>query len=169
MKGIVDDLIKKYNTRNPFVIAEKLGITVTFENLGDIAGYYNKAFNKKFIHINSDLKEYRFLHLVSVLLYHSIKDDEYYIVYREKKERLDYSDIEIKADKFALVLLDQRNKLLELSSMEEGTKLLKMSSEDIEHFYKWLDTVTHGKRYKKYKDCDRINQALYIIDTIENW
>ncbi|EHT9920531.1 toxin, partial [Listeria monocytogenes] len=36
-----DELIKKWNTRNPFEIAEFLEIAIFFEDLGNMYGYYN--------------------------------------------------------------------------------------------------------------------------------
>ncbi|MES5957522.1 ImmA/IrrE family metallo-endopeptidase [Bacillus fungorum] len=51
----IDELLRRYNTRDPFLIAEKKGIIVIIENLGDIFGYYHKVFNIPFIHINERL------------------------------------------------------------------------------------------------------------------
>lgn len=59
--SIVDSEIKKiiadYETRDPFKIAKRLGITVIEEDLGEIYGYYNRACRIKMIHINGKLDE----------------------------------------------------------------------------------------------------------------
>nr|WP_088327706.1 ImmA/IrrE family metallo-endopeptidase [Bacillus cereus] len=51
----VQELILKHETRDPFKIADELGIAVLFEELGDIYGYYHKVSRIPFIHINKML------------------------------------------------------------------------------------------------------------------
>lgn len=51
----VQELILKHETRDPFKIADELGIAVLFEELGDIYGYYHKVSRIPFIHINERL------------------------------------------------------------------------------------------------------------------
>jgi len=57
----IDERIKKlvqiHETRNPYKIANNLGIIVIEEELGEIFGYYNKFKNIRMIHINSSLSE----------------------------------------------------------------------------------------------------------------
>lgn len=48
-------LVKKYETRNPFELADCLGVNIIFEDLGEICGYYHKATRIKIIHLNSNL------------------------------------------------------------------------------------------------------------------
>lgn len=50
-----DELIKKWNTRNPFEIAEFLEIAIFFEDLGNMYGYYNMKNRIKMIHINENI------------------------------------------------------------------------------------------------------------------
>lgn len=51
----VEKLKKKYETNNPFDIAEGEKIIIIREPLGSIRGYYNKYARQKFIHVNSDM------------------------------------------------------------------------------------------------------------------
>ena len=53
IKDLVNRLIKKHHTNDPFEIANRKGIIITFENLGNTLGYYNKYKRIKFIHINN--------------------------------------------------------------------------------------------------------------------
>ncbi|MFG5450757.1 ImmA/IrrE family metallo-endopeptidase [Enterococcus faecalis] len=53
----VKQLVKTYETRNPYKIANNLGIIVIEEDLGEIMGFYNKLKKIKMIHINSSLTE----------------------------------------------------------------------------------------------------------------
>lgn len=51
----IDELLRRYNTRDPYLIAEEKGIVVITEDLGDIFGYYHKISRIPFIHINERL------------------------------------------------------------------------------------------------------------------
>ena len=48
----VKNLIKKYNTSDPTVLCEKLGIIVLHVDLGDLKGYYKHPRGRKIIVIN---------------------------------------------------------------------------------------------------------------------
>ena len=52
-----ENLVARCDSRNPFAIAAFLNITVLFEELGSIKGYFNKAYGYKFIHVNKNLSE----------------------------------------------------------------------------------------------------------------
>ena len=54
---MLQELLTKYKSRNPFAIANFLNITILYEELGSIKGYFNKAYGCKFIHINQNLPE----------------------------------------------------------------------------------------------------------------
>ena len=47
-----ENLVARCDSRNPFAIAAFLNITVLFEELGSIKGYFNKAYGYKFIHVS---------------------------------------------------------------------------------------------------------------------
>nr|MBS9408321.1 hypothetical protein [Streptococcus oralis] len=51
----IDELLRRYNTRDPYLIAEEKRIVVITEDLGDIFGYYHKISRIPFIHINERL------------------------------------------------------------------------------------------------------------------
>lgn len=54
IKKTVKQLVNQYNTRNPFEIADRMGISVTHDPLGDIQGYYILYSGIKCICINSE-------------------------------------------------------------------------------------------------------------------
>ena len=54
---MVQYLIHKYKTRDPFEIARSLRIHTILEPLGVVRGYYHRILHQKFIHINCDLPE----------------------------------------------------------------------------------------------------------------
>lgn len=53
----IKKLVKTYGTRDPFRLAEKIGVIVLEEDLGRIYGYYNQEIRIKTIHINSQMNE----------------------------------------------------------------------------------------------------------------
>ncbi|SFM22129.1 ImmA/IrrE family metallo-endopeptidase [Pelosinus propionicus] len=55
----VRNLMKKYNTRNPFELADLLNITViSYPIKSGVRGFYDKVLRRKFIIINSSLPEH---------------------------------------------------------------------------------------------------------------
>lgn len=56
-KAIADGLARKYNTRNPFAIADELGFIVIFAPLIDMRGFQQSAKRRRLIYINEELDE----------------------------------------------------------------------------------------------------------------
>ena len=46
IREIIEKIYRKYQTRNPFEIAQCLNIPVFYEELGTINGYYNKPYRQ---------------------------------------------------------------------------------------------------------------------------
>lgn len=57
IKRKVNELVKRFNSNDPFEIAEGLNIIVLFEDLGKTLGYYSSYKLYQFIHINNRLDE----------------------------------------------------------------------------------------------------------------
>jgi len=98
-------LVKKYNTNDPFYIANRIGILVLFEPLGSIYGYYNYYKRIKMIHINDQLDEtlQRFTcahELGHALLHHDINT-----TFLKSKTFFSTEKIEREANTFAVELL----------------------------------------------------------------
>lgn len=55
IKKTVEQLVNQYNTRDPLEIADRMGISVTRDPLGDIQGYYLLYSGIKCICINSEI------------------------------------------------------------------------------------------------------------------
>lgn len=74
---IVDNLVKKHKTSNPFELCELLNVDVRYQNLGSIRGMYRCSKRNKFITLNSSLglssMEYKVVcaHELGHLLMHS--------------------------------------------------------------------------------------------------
>ncbi len=57
IKNLVNELIKKYETRDPFILAKVKGIRICKENLGNLYGYSSTYKREMSIHINSNYSE----------------------------------------------------------------------------------------------------------------
>ena len=54
IKAIVDGLVRKYETRDPFAISAELGLIVLFKPLVDMRGFQCTLKRRKFIFINGN-------------------------------------------------------------------------------------------------------------------
>jgi len=68
IREIVSTLVAKYNTRNPFEIAEYRNIEIIHNELKSVLGYYTKYHRVQSIILNSDLPE----HLESFVCAHEL-------------------------------------------------------------------------------------------------
>lgn len=105
IKKLVSHYVQKYNTRNPFELAEHLNVQVQFGNLGSRAGCYMFLKNHKCIFLNENLSELEKRVVMAHELGHAIlhrKENCYFI---RNKTFLLTSKNEVEANKFAAELL----------------------------------------------------------------
>ena len=105
VKRLVAYYVKKYETRNPFRLAEYLSVFVHVGPLGSRAGCYMFLKNHKCIFLNEDLNEQERMLVIAHELAHSImhrKENCYFI---RNKTLLLTSEIETEANMFAAELL----------------------------------------------------------------
>lgn len=65
-------LVRRHNTRDPFVLAEKLGLQVHFSDIGTLCGFYTVILNNRFIVLNANLSEQN----TKIILAHEIGHDQ---------------------------------------------------------------------------------------------
>lgn len=68
IKNTVQGLCRKFNTSNPYQLADDLGIQVFYCNLGSVRGYYYMAHKIKLIYLHNGLSE----HIERFVLAHEI-------------------------------------------------------------------------------------------------
>lgn len=105
VKRLAAYYVKKYNTRNPFELADYLGVEVQTGQLGESSGFYMFLKNHKCVFLNEDLEEHERTLVMAHELAHSImhrKENCYFI--RNKTLMLN-SKMEIEANTFAAELL----------------------------------------------------------------
>ena len=105
IKHLVEYYTKKFNTRNPFELANCLNVEVQLGPLGSRAGCYMFLKNHKCVFLNEDLEEHELNLVMAHELAHSIlhrKENCYFI---RNKTLLLSSTNEIEANTFAAELL----------------------------------------------------------------
>jgi len=105
IKKIVEQLVKKYGTNDPFKLAEMLGIVIVLEPLGSIYGYYSKSHRTKVIHINENLSFEKQIYTCAHELGHVVQHPEVNTAFLKKHTLFSTDKIEIEANTFAIELL----------------------------------------------------------------
>lgn len=105
IKDTVLYLIQKYNTSNPFELADALKIAVFYEDLGTINGYYNNPVRMKQIHINSSLNHHDAKYTCAHELGHAIMHPNASTPFLRSKTLLSVDKLEAEANTFAVNLL----------------------------------------------------------------
>ena len=101
----VKNLVKKYNTTDPYKICQKLGIIVLYEDLGIVKGFCKSTMGMKIIMINSVFSAFAQKIILAHELGHAILHSDYDTAFM-KDHFLSFSDIlENEANKFAAELL----------------------------------------------------------------
>ncbi len=98
-------LIRKYNQRDPFILAKKLGIEIIENDLGEVYGYYTQIKRIKFILINSNLSELEKRFVVAHELGHAILHSKISTPCLMHLKNINDIKIEFEANKFAVQLL----------------------------------------------------------------
>lgn len=107
----VNNLIRKYNTKNPYELCSKMNINIFYMELGEIKGYYKKVLKNKYIVINDNLDDYSkkivLCHELGHALYHSSKN-----TLLMKNNFLCYTpELESEANEFAVELMKYQEEI----------------------------------------------------------
>lgn len=105
IKDTILYLTKKYNTSDPFELANALKIAVYHEELGSINGYYNNPLRMKQIHINSSLNKHDAEYTCAHELGHAVMHPNASTPFLRSKTLLSVDKLEIEANTFAVNLL----------------------------------------------------------------
>lgn len=111
VKTIVKKLIKKHGTRNPFEIAEDLGIWVYIVPLGKVKGNYVYNKRKKAFFINENLSEIEMLFCAGHELGHAIMHTKSNVYFNNSNTFFNQLKHEVIADTFSAELIIDDNLL----------------------------------------------------------
>ena len=120
VKRLAAYYIRKFDTRNPFELADHLNVEVQTGPLGSRAGCYMFLKNHKCIFLNEDLEEHERTLVMAHELAHSImhrKENCYFI---RNKTLMLTSKIEIEANTFAAELLIPDNLITDNPGMNKS-------------------------------------------------
>jgi Predicted Zn peptidase len=128
IKKLVSYYVKKFNTRNPFEIADYLGILYQMGNIG-CEGCYMFLKNHRYIFLNHHLSEHEISLVMAHELGHAILHKKQNCYFIRNKTLLLNSKTEIEANKFAIELLIPNEKLLEFKefNIEQLSRILGYS------------------------------------------
>ena len=121
LKDTILRLIKKYYTSDPFELADALNISVFFEELGTINGYYNKPLRMKQIHINQNLNDRDAKFTCAHELGHAVLHPDASTPFLRSKTFLSVDKLEIEANTFAINLLIPDETIVEIIDNQNCT------------------------------------------------
>lgn len=103
---IVKNLVKKYETIDPFKLCYYLGIIVLYKDLGETKGYFEKILGKKVIVLNEKLDEFSMRVVLAHELGHALLHSSKYVQFMQSYSLLPKTSLlENEANKFAAELL----------------------------------------------------------------
>lgn len=105
IKRIAEQLMRKYDTNNPFKLADELGIIVKYDDLGNTWGYFITYKRIKIIHINKNIEEWLQRYTCAHELGHSILHKGVPTPFLKKHTLFSIEKIERQANTFAVELL----------------------------------------------------------------
>ncbi|RPF48224.1 uncharacterized protein DUF955 [Hydrogenoanaerobacterium saccharovorans] len=140
IKGIVNRLCKQHDARDPFEIAKTMGISIVFEQLGTIRGYYQHAYRQKIIHINCDIDERQQFFTCAHELGHSILHPNLNTPFLRERTFFSVNKLEIQANRFATELLypDESFKEFLCFTIPQIAQCLNLSESLVEYKIKSL-------------------------------
>ena len=102
-------------------MAKSLNISIFYENLGTINGYYNKPFRMKQIHINQNLNEKEAEFTCAHELGHAILHPNASTPFLRSKTFISVDKLEIEANNFAVNLLIPDDTIVEIVENRDYT------------------------------------------------
>lgn len=102
---IVEHLIKKYDTNNPFAIADNLNIIVIHSEMKNVLGFFNRYRRSKFIHLNDNMPESLKNFVCAHELGHAIQHPDMNTPFLKRHTLFSTDRIEREANTFAVELL----------------------------------------------------------------
>ena len=105
IKRLVDSLVRKYKTRNPFEIISHLNVIVVFYPLHGVKGFYQYFQRNNIIYIDEALSENEKKFVCAHELGHMFLHKKDNAIFMDSRTQLNTAKYEIEADRFAMDLL----------------------------------------------------------------
>ncbi|MEK4024437.1 ImmA/IrrE family metallo-endopeptidase [Sporosarcina sp. FSL W7-1283] len=143
-------LMAKYQTNNPFEIAEQRGITVLYESLGSALGFYNSYKRIQFIHINNAIEERLQTFVCAHELGHAILHPKASTSFMKRNTFFAVEQVEVEANRFAVELLMPDESLYEHTSRT-------MTVQELASVYGVPEEIVHLKKIDPHGLNERVN------------
>ena len=105
IKRLVDSLVRKYNTRNPFEIISHLNVIIVFYPLHGVKGFYQYFQRNNIIYIDDALSDQEKLFVCAHELGHMLLHKKANAIFMDSRTQLNMTKYEIEADRFTMNLL----------------------------------------------------------------
>ena len=131
IKVIANNLVKKYNTRNPYELCDYLNIPVLYEPLGNIKGLFQNALDIPIIHLNSNFSKEELKPVLAHELGHALLHNNFNVCFLKNYTFSVTDKYENEANIFASHLLISDEDLNDYSSEYEYLTIEQLSK----HFF----------------------------------
>lgn len=102
---IANNILKKFNTRNPFEIAKSMNVILVKYPLDGVRGFYHYFQRNDIIYINERLSEHEMKFVCSHELGHMLRHKTANAVFMDTRTQFTTQKYELEADRFAMNLL----------------------------------------------------------------
>lgn len=105
IKKKADSLVRKHQTRNPFVIIQGMNVIVVFAPLCGVRGFYQYFQRNNIIYIDENLPEHEKKFVCAHELGHMLLHKKANALFMDSRTHLNTHRYEVEADMFAMDLL----------------------------------------------------------------
>lgn len=141
ISSVAQKKVEKFNTRDPFVIADRLGIhVIPWHFTDEVHGMYKYERKNKFIFLNNNLGEERKF-VMAHELGHAILHPKHNTSFLKKNTLFPVSKYERQANLFAVALLIPDESLFEF-------KNTNLTIKDISEMYGVPEEISHLKKFQ---------------------
>lgn len=113
IKKIVNSLVKKHKTRNPFELIKGMNVILVFVSLQGVRGFYQYFQRNNIIYIDDSLQEHEQLHVCAHELGHMLLHKKANALFMDTYTGFNTTKYEKEADLFAMELLVSDEMILE--------------------------------------------------------
>lgn len=101
----IEQLVRRYQTRNPFEIIENMNVILVFYPLEEVKGFYQYFQRNNIIYIDERLSDKEKLFVCAHELGHMLLHKNANAIFMDSRTNLNTSKYELEADRFAINLL----------------------------------------------------------------
>lgn len=146
-KGFAEKAVKRFQTRNPFDIAESLGFDIIYVPLVGVRGFYQQLKRNKFIYINESLNDHQTRLVCAHELGHWFMHKKLNRLFLDSRTFFVTSRYETEANRFAVCLLYSDDDMMELQdcTIDQVACIIGVSHDLAEYRIRNLENSSRGE------------------------